>query len=359
VGANGVTSPPEALPTYSRSFEGWPFSLANLLAGVVAGGLVSYGLRGVWVSEWTFTFGGAADQGGATGFPSFPTTSTSDVGPWNDGRIAAASRPGAVATWKKAAGMRSTLSGGYLYWIDDPAVGKFSYRVNGGSWVAAPITPSGSHKLKRFWISGNISTLDVRNATAAAAPVGCSLVGFEPWIAPKGTPNGLIVHNIAKGGQRSSDFVYTSSGDPLAFFDSCIDDTGQVLCNADLIGIMFTNDVNVSSTDYTTTTANFNAIIDRVRAYADGFLMAYVEQGETRLDGTQGTAATQAALRNAHKAVAANRGLAFLSLYDAFADEGVTGFAQAVAAGLMADRSHEAQALHDSIAARLLAMLTT
>jgi hypothetical protein len=357
--SNSVSiDPSERRPAYTRPFFGWAQRLAVMLSGGLDGGLLSYGFRGVWI-DWTFSHNGRFDPVGSASFPPVGPGSLSDVVPWGQGRLATATNPGGVATWTKPAWMTRPLTGGYLYWIDDPAVGQFSYRVNGGAWSAMPSARLRDHKLKRFWIGGNIRVLSVRNATTNSAATGCGLAGFEPWTAPRGTTNGFILHNLAMPGQYSGDFIYASSGDPLAFLDSVVDETGDVLCNADLFGVMFVNDTQPRSTDYSATKARYNAIVDRMRAYADGFILAYVEQGGSRLNGPLGTAATQSALRDAGRTVSANRGLAFINLYDALAAEGVTGFAQAAAAGFLSDSVHPSQLLHDDIAARVFRMLTT
>ena len=229
--------------------------------------------------------------------------------------------------------------------------GNWQYRVDGGAWINMNQTRTPTdNKLHKFYVARAVQvSVQIRayNGTAAClAPIG----GIGIYSADPTTNSGIVLHNLGAGGERLSNLVRSSNGDPLAWFDAVVSNPDSLRILPDLVILMFSNDVVESNAPLWTT--NLTKFVTRVRKYADILLMNPYEQD-------QRSPIKQATYRADTISVATARRCAVLDLYIAYASEGAKGFAAAQSAGLMLDQFHPSQLGHSDISARLWRLLRT
>lgn len=283
-----------------------------------------------------------------------------DVAPAGQGFYSAGGST-TTRTWHLPAHWRPVV-GFYLYWIDYAAGGNWQYQVDGGAWVNMGQAVNHDNGLHRFYVAASVTSTVAVRAYDGTAATGCCWAGFDPFfIDPRGAVQGVVVHDFgvssdtlahAVGGQMgATDF--RTVGDRLAYMDLIRPDI--------VISGTWSNDIALSQSDATNWQQNLVTLF--TRATAHGATMGYMnvyEQGGSRLDGSQGTAAVQDGLFRlgiTDLCGPASLNLPLLDLYKAWIGIGLgalgTSYAAANAQGFMADTLHPTAAGHFDIAARV------
>lgn len=327
----------------------WYELVAERLANVEGvGPLISSGFRGCnlgftasgYPSEWTVP---------SSGLTSVLSTDAFDVYPYTAGRYANGASK--IWTWTKPARWRSIV-GFALYWVDKTSGGNWQYRIDGGTWTNMGQTLNHNNKLCKFYVATAVTTsVDIRASSDASTGVDCFPAGIEVYYQdPLATTQGLIVHCIAVNGSRLNQLCATTSGDRLAFLDSVQLGTGSPLSPTPNAGVlmMHINDVVLASssgwaTDLTTLNSRASPLgpVGFINVFeANTSVYGQVQQTNYRAQ-TKTTAAGFATPAKVY------------DIYDAWASNGWTGNAEADAAGMFMDLTHESQAGHIDIASRI------
>lgn len=237
-----------------------------------------------------------------------------------------------------------------VYFVDATGAGDVEVSIDSKAYFTRAMGAVGDHDLKKVTVAQPVAN-DVRIRPHA----GSVLVfgGLNLWSRTR-PAQGCETHNIARGGTRLANFIL----DPLTlrWFD---------LMPLDLLLLgPWTNDMDPGSntidiTNYLPAVAayqtNLQTEIDAAGAQCDVLILAPYEQDHTRVGRPLADdQVIQAAFRQACIDVAAaNTHVDVLNLYTYFGT-----FAQATAAGLLADNLHESQAGQDLIFELLNAKVT-
>lgn len=256
-------------------------------------------------SEWVFTGTWTATV----------STDAFDRGPYGDARYSS-SGSGSFATWTLPTQWGRTVAGFAIYFIDYAAGGNWQYQIDGGAWTNMGQTLANDNTLAKFYVASSVtSTVSIR-AFDGTNPAGVCLMGIEPFYTdPRGVTQGVIIHNIAKGGEPLDDLTLATSGDRMAWFDSVKVDAvhgGGAISNKPTAGIlmMHVNDIRLfaDSTKWGTDIATFYA---RVGSIGPLGYMSYGEMQAPTYDYTQ-----QSNYRAQTKTSAALHSIPVLDHYD-------------------------------------------
>lgn len=331
---------------YSRSGQGsWAELLADRLANISGiGPLLSSGFRGVGLGlagsvEWTFTTGGDAWTG-------ITSASAFDKLPYGIGRYAFG--PAKIATYTIPNHQRPNV-GFALYYVDLSNGGNWQYRIDGGAWTNMGQTLSHNDALCKFYVPTPVtSTVEIRASSDASTGVNCIPAGIELFYASPSTTQGLIVHNVALDGRELHELALTGSGDRMAWFDSVTQRGANTISNTPAAGIVImqlTNDCHLIN-NTATYASDITTVRNRLASIGPLLVLNVWEYS--------GEASQQASYRAQAKTTWGGFSpvVPVIDLYDAWASNGITGYTQAAAAGLMGDIAHESQLSHFDIARR-------
>lgn len=342
VGGDSLTQRTKGAFSYLQGGAGsWPELLAEGLANLVGvGPLLSGGLRGVWLglvganlSEWTFS----------SGWTAVASTDAFDKAPYgavSPAVIQTGNGSTTIATWTKPT--QRALVAWELWYIDRG--GDWSYRINGGAWTANGQALVNDNKVKKFRVTGNPSTVEIRCANAAGTGVNAVPLGIEPIYSS--ATSGLVVHDIAVAGSKLNMLCAATSGDRMAVLGGGADGavtlgTGTPLNPAPTHALwMHINDTALANT--TTYATDLTTLRTRLGSIPLGLMNPW-ECDTAVYDQTQ-----QTNYRAQLKTSAAGFGTPakVLDHYDRLSAKGITGNAATVAAGLLLDAVHESQAGH-------------
>lgn len=325
----------------------WADFVTELLAAIAGvGPLISSGFRGCHLGDTVL--GNIAEWTIPATTTAIVSTDAFDVYPAGVGRWANGATK--IWTWTKPARYRSIV-GFALYWINKTSGGNWQYRIDGGTWTNMGQTLGGAtaNKMCKFYISTPITTtLDIRASSDATTGVDCAPAGIEAFYLPPTTSQGLIVHDIAVNASELHDWVLTTSGDRLAFFDSVQAGSGSPISNTPNAGVsvMHINDtVRNNTTVWNTDLTTFNTRVSPLGPV--GFVNPY-ECATANYPQAQ-----QTSYRAQTKTSAASLGAKVHDLYDDWVTNGWTGNSAANTAGLLLDLTHPSQAGHIDIGPRM------
>jgi lysophospholipase L1-like esterase len=323
----------------------WPEQLTTAIANAI-GPNVGYGYRGLWLG----VPGGFSPEWQASGsWTRTAATDPFDVCLFRAG-YRSAGGPSTTLTWTRPTSA-GPVAGFDLYWFNMAGAGNWQYKVDNGGWVnmGQPLT-SADNKLHKFYVGQPVhNQVQIRaynGSSACLAPIA----GIGVYAVDPNSGSGVLVHNVGAGAEFLSNFVRSSSGDPLAWFDDVVSSPSSLAMQPDLVIMMFSNDMVFNNTAQWK--KNVEKVILRVHPYADVLLMSPYEQSAYPVSVQTAYRSTTVSVTNAYRC-------ALLDLYAAYAAAGSTGWAATNAAGLMLDGLHPSQLGHTDIAARVWRLLRT
>lgn len=325
-------SEPVALPgnfSFAQGGKGawWELAAERLSNLSTVGPRISSGFRSTALGDGTVAYAGAwTDVTAADLF---------DKGPYGLGKYSATGTGGTVTFTRPAF---RTVVGFALYWIDLNRLsgtngGNWSYSVDGGTYTAMGQTIAHDNGLKKFYVSGAVtSSVAVRAANAAGTAVGTFPIGIEWFYLAPSTTTGLIWHNLALNGMLLRDLVggtgNTTVGDRMAFFDAVTLGSGSPISNQPNVGILLMHgrDVTLNSTSQWNT--DLGTFWTRVHSLAPQLWMNHFELAqypdETNSASPGFPWATQTSYRDQLKTTAAAKSPAVpvFDQYDRYASMG-------------------------------------
>lgn len=283
--------------------------------------------RSPWIGAWSYT--------------GTWTNSSTDLSPFAQSVIGGHNTPTAnggtaTAVWTRPAAMGVTEID--LYYVDVQLFsGGFSYSVNGGgTWVDVPPTAPVTPQLMKLTISGlsNPATFRVRTKRGDGVTNG-SIVGLVGIVVRSGAA-GVTVHNIGRAGSGyATPYGALSNATTPRNWQSVI-----AAIDPDLTVILFTND------DNTALRADVFTVMGEVATKMAAIGGDVVLVGQMDQNGRNQTFENQKNLQL--RVLAAAHGFGYLDLAEQWGT-----YAQAVAAGLMADNFHPTNKGGDRIAGAL------
>lgn len=342
---------------YRAGGKGNWFELAcdRLAAVPGVGPLVSSGFRacvsGTWQTDWAFSSGWTGTLG----------TDAWDKAPYGDSAggsikcLQYANGSTKIATYTGGADIHYPNVGFAIYWVDYASGSSStpSYSLDGGStWIDFPDTPARNNSVRKFYVATPIAsgaTVQIRGANAAGTGVGVAPLGIEVFYQNPATAQGLICHNLGVWGSQLASLVVATSGDRMAWLDSVVLGTGAIT-NQPNLGVVAWNINDVQANNVTNWAACLTALYNRVHPLGPLAIISTYEA-----DTSAYTQSVQTSYRASTKATAAGFGTPakVLDLYDAYTAMGIVGNVQTNAAGFLYDGTHESQAGHIDIAARV------
>lgn len=327
----------------------WFELVADRLSLTPAGPLLSSGFRSVALSintsEWAFN---TITGNTASGWKAVASTDLFDRLPYGYGWYSSAGSS-VTATYTIPAAYDRPVVGFACYWVDYSGGGNWQYRVDGGTWTNMGQTRTSNAGLKKFYVSGTVtSTVDFRphDGTTNA---GCFPAGVEMFYYAPSTTTGLIVHDVGVSGETLHHLVASgTSGDRMAWFDSVTLGTGSPIANTPTYTIlMHINDAGTAnSPNVTTWAADLSTFNTRAAAVS---IVGYMNPWEA--DTATYTAVNQSNYRAQTKTSAAGFSPVsqVLDFFDAWTPRGWTNNAALVADGVLFDAVHESAYGHGEI----------